>query len=265
MKTTNLLLLVSSIAFTLVLVASTLLYEAEYSCINIVGDGYAMGTDPVPIVIGQSCNRWSLIDNFAGHIGLSTLLAFAIATVIYFVAAIYLWRAASKLKRSGYLALFMIETVTIFLLLTFVVAQLMGGMIIVNQPIGLSVSLLGIVLSQTAAFLLIRAHHRRRYKSSVSPYDVRGSVSMYTAVKVLLVTVFVSTALLSALFFYMPAQKPVHQYVNRVGQTAAPSYLSIESKEPTLIPSYVFGAVSLSTVLGLYFLTNQNKNTSGLK
>lgn len=51
--------IIAAIAVAVLLVAATLTVvhiRHARDCHNIVGDGYAMGTDPVPVVIGNSCN-----------------------------------------------------------------------------------------------------------------------------------------------------------------------------------------------------------------
>ena len=49
---------------TLVVFAGIILHENHVSklqrahdCQDIIGDGYAMGTDPKPVVIGNTCDR----------------------------------------------------------------------------------------------------------------------------------------------------------------------------------------------------------------
>ena len=51
------LLISLTIAVTL-LIAATVIVRVNHSkkCQDIIGDGYAMGTDPKPVVIGNTCN-----------------------------------------------------------------------------------------------------------------------------------------------------------------------------------------------------------------
>ena len=58
-KRSKLLIAIMIVAVLLLISVSLIFYRIHYSpkCQNIIGDGYAMGTDPKPIVIGKNCEQ----------------------------------------------------------------------------------------------------------------------------------------------------------------------------------------------------------------
>jgi hypothetical protein len=51
--------IVSWIAVVVILIATFAIIRINHArkCHDIIGDGYAMGTDPTPVVIGNTCDK----------------------------------------------------------------------------------------------------------------------------------------------------------------------------------------------------------------
>ena len=49
--------IVAVLAFAVGIGVGALLSMNRQQCVDIIGDGYAMGTDPEPIVIGNTCDQ----------------------------------------------------------------------------------------------------------------------------------------------------------------------------------------------------------------
>src|SRR6187402_3202695 len=84
-------IIVSTAVFIVSFLLSLALFNAEVFCTDYIGDGYLMGTDTEPVVIGQSCEPWrvafdsSVYDDFATHAGLSALFALLISLAVFTV------------------------------------------------------------------------------------------------------------------------------------------------------------------------------------
>jgi predicted PurR-regulated permease PerM len=53
----SVVIILSCMAVLLVAVFTVIYIIHSRNCQNIIGDGYAMGTDPKPIVIGNTCDK----------------------------------------------------------------------------------------------------------------------------------------------------------------------------------------------------------------
>ena len=154
-------IIVSSIVFIIVFLSSLAFFNAEVRCVDIVGDGYAMGTDPEPVVIGQSCAPWrisfdnTMYDDFATHTVLSLLLALVIA-----LASITIMRAAlaegySILKRAVIIVMAIVIFITLLLVITGSLSLFTGSTIALYEIQGFVIFLFGLIASELGAFIAV--------------------------------------------------------------------------------------------------------------
>jgi magnesium-transporting ATPase (P-type) len=165
-------LIISAIVFTVTLVTYLAFFHAGTGCHDIIGDGYAMGTDPEPVVIGQICGHpWQLTtdaNDFTTHTILSTLIALTLGTVTWGIVWIACWKGVSILKKLG-LTLLMLAFATIgFLATTAIVTACLGGLIYVDRTAGMIAALLCVLLSLIGSLMLIRVILRRKSKTKSS-------------------------------------------------------------------------------------------------
>ena len=245
-------IIVAAIVFVLAFVASILLFGTEFNCddINSIGGDGLQAKDSLRetatvrgLKVAQ-CDRWMLSQSFVGHVGLSGLRAFAISEALYFVFAISLWTLARKLKRLWYAVLFVLGSLTVFWLLSFAAVQFMGGYIMIDQPLDMMVLMTLIILATTVGFLLVRAAYRRSHRSGMPSNNVQNMTLWYATARVLLATLFLSTAFLSIVFVYTQALK-------------SPRYYPDAADYP--IYAFAFGFLSIGSLVGLFLLRGRSK------
>ena len=169
-------LIISAIVFTVTLVTYLAFFRADTGCNDIIGDGYAMGTDPEPVVIGQICGHpWQLTtdaNDFTTHTILSTLIALTLGTVTWGIVWIACWKNISILKKLGITLLMLTFAFVGFLATTAIIAAFSGGLIYVDRTVGMSTALLCVLLPVIGSLALIRVIFRRTSKTK-NPKRVR--------------------------------------------------------------------------------------------
>ena len=162
-------LIISAIVFTATLVTYLAFFHADTGCNDIIGDGYAMGTDPEPVVIGQVCGHpWQLTtdaNDFMTHTILSTLIALTLASIVWGIVWIACWKNISILKKLGISLLMLTFAFVGFLATTAIAAAFSGGLIYVDRTAGMITALLCLLLPVIGSLALMRVIFRRKLKT----------------------------------------------------------------------------------------------------
>ena len=145
----------SIIIFTIVLITSLLLFRVSTGCVDIIGDGYAMGTDSKPVVIGQSCGHWQLAGDYLTHGLLSVLVALTLSITTWGVVWIMNWKSMNIFKKLGIILLMFASAFIGFLAASAIEATLSGGTINMDQTKGIVTALMYLILSLIASIALI--------------------------------------------------------------------------------------------------------------
>lgn len=159
---------ISVIVFTATLITNLVLFRVSTGCVDIIGDGYAMGTDSEPVVIAQSCGHWQLAtdaDDFTTH----TLLSVAVALVLGIITWGVVWIASLKninvLKKLG-VTFFMLALAVIGLIATSAIAAIFsGGIIHLDQTKGMLTALLCLTLSLIGSLTLIHIILKHKFNT----------------------------------------------------------------------------------------------------
>jgi len=157
--TNKLQLIISVIVFTLALITSLILFHVDTSCVDIIGDGYAMGTDPKPVPIGKSCNHWQFIadgSDFQAHTLLSAMLALALGIITWGVVWITRWKNIDALKKFGIILLMLVIAAVGFIVTSAIVAAFSEGVIKIDQTNGMITVFLCLISSLLGSLALIR-------------------------------------------------------------------------------------------------------------
>lgn len=162
-------LVISALVFTAALITSLAFFHADTGCNDIIGDGYAMGTDPEPVVIGQICNPpWQLAtdaNNFTTHAILSVLAALPLGVVTWGIVWIACWKNTTIPKKLGISLLMLVLACIGYVLMMVTVQALTSGAIDISQTNGMVLALLSLLLSVTGSLLAMRAIFRRKSKA----------------------------------------------------------------------------------------------------
>lgn len=145
-------------------VSSLLLFDAEVFCTDVIGDGYAMGTDPHPIVIGQSCASWRFMQestSLAMHAVFSALLAASLGIVAGSIAWIVSWRKRLY-KKLVWIILMIVLASIMFIILTYIVSRFYGGYIVLYENSGMLATLSCLFVSMIASLAVVRLVAPRR-------------------------------------------------------------------------------------------------------
>ncbi|MFZ1301642.1 MAG: hypothetical protein WAQ27_03680 [Candidatus Microsaccharimonas sp.] len=154
--------IVAGIIFVLTLVPSLIFFGAKGPCANIIGDGYMMGIDPEPVVIGQSCATWGFAEEFWPHTLIAALIATPIAIFAGAIVWIAFWREKTIGKRIGALFLLPFFTIISFLGTSFIGAMLLGGIIDLTAMAGKVVALVSVILAEGIAITFLYLLFKRK-------------------------------------------------------------------------------------------------------
>ena len=161
--------IVSAVIFLAVLITGVATYHDNIVCFDIIGDGYVMGTDPVPVVIGRKCHHEPLLidtNDFTARTIFSAIAAAVLGILSWGITWIALRKNMTVLRKIGAAMLMLALTIVGLLATTAVAAAFSGGLIYIDKVRGIITASLCLVVSQIGALFLLRVILNRKLRTN---------------------------------------------------------------------------------------------------